>query len=59
MKKTLQTIATLFDYAAMFKHSTPFYDLNPFYDPKRPHPIESYRSQQRKAKQRNKSKKYA
>lgn len=42
-----------FDYPAMFKHSTPFFD------PKRPHPIESYRSQQRKAKQRNKSKKYA
>lgn len=41
-----------FDYPAMFKHSTPFFD------PKRPHPIESYRSQQRKAKQRNKSKRY-
>lgn len=41
-----------FDYPAMFKHATPFFD------PKRPHPIESYRSQQRKAKQRNKAKKY-
>jgi hypothetical protein len=27
---------------------------SPIYDPKRPHPIQSYRSQQRAAKKRNK-----
>ena len=32
------------------------YRPNPIFDPKRPHPIQSYRSQQRAAKQRKRSK---
>lgn len=35
-----------FDYPAMFRHPSPIFE------PKRPHPIQSYRSQQRAAKKR-------
>ena len=38
-----------FDYPKMFQHASPIFD------PKRPHPIQSYQSQQRAAKKRRKA----
>ena len=59
MKKTFNTITALALSLAQATNVQNEYigilkETSPIYDPKRPHPIQSYRSQQRAAKKRKK-----